>query len=167
MSHDQVEGDGPRCSYQSAGAVVATEAGKVLVLIRGKRLGPNDHPEVRLPKGHIEPGESTRDAALREVREESGLAHLEVLADLGHQTVRFTWRGTHYVRNECYFLMTVPPGVEHGEPEVQFERQWLGWEDALTQLTFEAEKEWLRRAQVAWERRSQNISDQNPEQTNY
>ena len=167
MSCDPVESDGPRCSYEAAGGVVATEAGNVLVLIRAKRLGPEDHPEVRLPKGHIEPGESPTEAALREVREESGLAHLEVLADLGRQTVSFTWRGTHYVRNESYFLMTIPPGIAHGDPEVQFERRWLGWADALTHLTFEAEKEWVRRAQVAWKHRSQNVSDQYPEQTNH
>ena len=162
MSHDKVESDRPRRSYKSAGGVVATDAGKVLVLRRANRLGPDDRPEIRLPKGHIEHGESPREAALREVREESGLAHLKVLADLGRQTVEFTFEGTYYVRYEAYFLMTIPPGIEHGEPEVQFEPQWLGWADALTQLTFEAEKEWMRRAQIAWRRRSQNISDQDP-----
>ena len=166
MSHAQ-EREGPLYSYESAGGVVATAAGKVLVLKRPKRLGPDDRPEVRLPKGHIEAGENPREAALREVREESGLAQLEVLADLGHQRVEFTWGGTRYLRNESYFLMTIPPGIEHGKPEEQFERRWLGWADALTDLTFDAEKEWVRRAQVAWRCRSQDVSDQNPEQANY
>ncbi|NIV37291.1 MAG: NUDIX domain-containing protein, partial [Anaerolineae bacterium] len=64
-------------SYQSAGGVVVTAADEVLVLVRAKRLGLDDRPEIRLPKGHIEPGESPREAALREVCEESGLTHLE------------------------------------------------------------------------------------------
>ena len=154
------------CSYRSAGGVVVAATGEVLVLVRAKRLGPDDRPEVRLPKGHIEPGETPREAALREVREESGLAHLEVLSDLGDQQVRFTWRATHYLRDESYFLMTVPLGVEHAKPETQFERRWLGWADALTLLTFAAEKEWVRRAQVAWNG-LQNISDQDPQQTDH
>lgn len=166
MSHAQ-ESEGPHYSYESAGGVVATAAGKVLVLDRPKRLGPDDRPEVRLPKGHIEAGETPREAALREVREESGLSNLEVLADLGHQRVEFTLGGTRYLRSESYFLMTIPPGIEHGKPEEQFERRWLGWADALTALTFDAEKEWVRRAQVAWRCWSQDVSDQNPEQANY
>ena len=155
------------CSYESAGGVVVTASNEVLVLFRAKRLGPDDRPEIRLPKGHIEPGESPQEAALREVREESGLAHLEVLAELGRQQVRFEWRGTRFLRDESYFLMTVPPGIESGKPEAQFERRWLGWADALSQLTFEAEKEWVRRARTAWRSESQNVSDQNPKQTDH
>jgi 8-oxo-dGTP pyrophosphatase MutT (NUDIX family) len=154
-------------SYQSAGGVVVTAADEVLVLVRAKRLGPDDRPEIRLPKGHIEPGESPRETALREVREESGLAHLEVLAELGHQQVRFTWKGTRFLRDEVYFLMTVLPGTEHAKPEAQFERRWFSWADALTHLTFEAEKEWVRRAWTAWRSRLEDISEQNPEQTNH
>jgi 8-oxo-dGTP pyrophosphatase MutT (NUDIX family) len=141
----------PFCTYESAGGVVVTAAGElVLVLVRTKRLGPDSQPEVRLPKGHVEPGESRRQAAIREVREESGLAHLEILSDLGRQRVEFTWRGTRYSRNEACFLMTFPSNIEHDRPEAQFERLWLTWTDALTCLTFEAEKEWVRRARIAW-----------------
>ena len=154
----------PLCTYEAAGGVVVTAAGElVLVLVRAKHLRPNGQPEVRLPKGHIEPGESRRQAALREVREESGLAHLEILSDLGHQLVEFTWRETRYSRNEAYFLMTVPSDIEHDRPEAQFERQWIAWPDALTRLTFEAEKEWVRRARIAWNSHLQNVPNQNPE----
>jgi 8-oxo-dGTP pyrophosphatase MutT (NUDIX family) len=146
-----MESELPLYTYESAGGVVVTAEGKlVLVLVRAKRLGPNGRPELRLPKGHIEPGESRRAAALREVREESGLAHLEILSDLGRQRVEFNWRGMRILRNEAYFLMTIPSCAEHGSPEAQFERRWLTWTDALTHLTFEAEKEWIRRARIAW-----------------
>lgn len=157
--------EAPYHSYGSAGGVVVSATGDVLVLVRARRLGPDSRPEVRLPKGHIEPGESLREAALREVQEESGLAQVEILSGLGRQRVEFRWRGTHYLRNESYFLMTIPPGIEHQEPEAQFERRWLGWADALTHLTFEAEKEWVRRARVAWNSRLENVSDQDPEET--
>jgi 8-oxo-dGTP pyrophosphatase MutT (NUDIX family) len=134
------------------------------VLQRASRLGPDARPEVRLPKGHIEPGEDPQQAALREVREEAGLSRLEVLVWLGCEPVEFDWQDVHYTRDETYYLMTTTTSSKYEEPEAQFERQWLSWESALERLTFEAEREWVRRAQRAWENRLQDISDQEPNQ---
>ena len=53
--------------YQAAGGVVVDDD-QVLVLLRPSR------DEIRLPKGHVERGESARQPAMREVREESGYA---------------------------------------------------------------------------------------------
>ena len=140
----------PARRYASAGGVVTDPTGeRVLVLLRPGRLGPDGQQEVRLPKGHIEPGESRRQAALREVCEETGLARLDILADLGHQTVEFDWRGCHYVRDESCFLMVAPEDVQSGRPEKQFECLWITWEETLARLTFEAEREWVRRARSA------------------
>ncbi|HFD39610.1 MAG TPA: NUDIX domain-containing protein [Anaerolineae bacterium] len=140
--------------YHAAGGVVMnTERNRVLLLRRPHRLGPDGQPEIRLPKGHIEPGESREEAARREVREETGLSGLEIVADLGHQTVEFDWQDRHYVRDESYFLMVAPPDAPTAPPEAQFERLWLPWEEALARLTFEAEREWLRRARMVTARR--------------
>lgn len=155
-----METDRPIRTYKAAGGVVVNPTGElVLVLVRAKRLRPDGKPEVRLPKGHIESGESPMEAATREVREESGVSSLEVLSDLGRQRVSFVWQGTHYRRDEFYFLMTIPSDAEHGLPESQFERLWLAWHDALDMLTFEAEREWIRRGRLAWNTRLQDISD--------
>jgi 8-oxo-dGTP pyrophosphatase MutT (NUDIX family) len=135
----------------------------VLVLRRPKRLGPNGRVEIRLPKGHIEPDESPQQTALREVREEAGVSPLALIGDLGDQVVEFDWKGQHYIRRELYFLLTMLPSTELNEPEEQFERLWLLWDDALAQLTFEAEREWVRRAQRAWAARLENIPQQDPE----
>lgn len=141
----------PTRTYTSSGGVVTDVAGEhVLTLSRPERLGPDGRPEVRLPKGHIEPGESRQQAALREVCEEAGLPDLEILTDLGHQMVEFDWKGYHYVRDEVYFLMSLGPDAATSRPEKQFEVLWLTWEEALARLTFEAEREWVRRAQTAW-----------------
>jgi 8-oxo-dGTP pyrophosphatase MutT (NUDIX family) len=103
-----------------------------------------------LPKGHIEPGESRRQTALREVCEEAGLSNLAILTDLGHQTVEFEWKGHYYIRDESYFLMALPPDEPAGNPEKQFKALWLTWDEAMARLTFKAEREWLRRARIAW-----------------
>jgi 8-oxo-dGTP pyrophosphatase MutT (NUDIX family) len=131
--------------YQAAGGVVVDPAGdQVLVLRRPSR------DEVRLPKGHLKKQESAPQAALREVQEESGYTEPEVLADLGQQTVEFDYQGDHIIREEQYFLMRLR-STHQGSQEVQFTPQWLDWDAALEEMSFEAEREWLRRAQSALE----------------
>ena len=128
--------------YIAAGGVVVHD-GRVLVLRR-----PNQG-EVRLPKGHVEPGESVQEAALRETREESGYA-VVFKADLGAQVVEFDYKERHVVRSERYFLMALADGPE-GSPsggEEQFDPAWLTWDEALAALTFDAEREWVRRART-------------------
>ena len=61
---------------QSAGGVVLNEKGEVLVVNqRGNSWS--------LPKGHVDPGEDLLSAARREILEESGIADLEFVRDLG------------------------------------------------------------------------------------
>jgi len=126
--------------YFSAGGVVVHND-RVLVLRRPGR------GEMRLPKGHVEPGEDVQTAALREVREESGYADLTIEADLGVQVVEFDYEGRHVVRTERYFLMALADGSEPpADGEEQFKPVWLPWDEALAALTFEVEREWVRRA---------------------
>lgn len=134
--------------YTAAGGVVVSPlrggAERVLILRRPSR------DEVRLPKGHIEKGESARETALREVAEESGYADLGIIADLGHQMVEFDYKGTHVIRDERYFLMHLGSArrIERQDKELQFIPVWLSWDEALKELTFEAEREWVRRART-------------------
>ncbi|HEV8246170.1 MAG TPA: NUDIX domain-containing protein [Polyangiaceae bacterium] len=126
--------------YEAAGGVLV-HAEAVLVLERTTRS------EIRLPKGHIEPGESAEAAAIREVREESGYAG-KVVADLGVQLVEFKLHGRQRSRSERYFLMELADDESRtpAEAEAQFQPRWLGWDEAIAALTFEPEKEWVRRA---------------------
>ena len=144
MGHD----DGT-VTYRSAGGVVIDEAGDhVLVLIRPAR------DEVRLPKGHIESEESLAETALRETREEAGYQDLDILADLGQQLVTFLYEGNRVRRTEHYYLMQVQSAARMERPEhdaAQFYPVWVPWDEVQAHLTYEAEREWARRAQRAWE----------------
>jgi 8-oxo-dGTP diphosphatase len=129
--------------YRAAGGIVVHH-GKVLLLDR-----PNRN-EVRLPKGHIEVGESPSAAALREVREETGYEHPSIVADLGTQQVRFIdpYRDRKVLRDEHYFLMSLQDEVqtERDEQDLQFRPIWVRVSEAVDRLTFEAEQGFVARA---------------------
>lgn len=130
--------------YTAAGGVIVRDE-RVLVL-RWPSRG-----EVRLPKGHVEPGETVREAALREAAEETGYLDLEIAADLGSQRVRFRDEDRRVDRTERYFLMRVGTDADRpdGPGEAKFDPVWMTWDEALEEMTFEGEREWLRRAREA------------------
>jgi ADP-ribose pyrophosphatase YjhB (NUDIX family) len=132
-------------TYHAAGGVV----------INGDRLLLLDRPhrgEVRLPKGHVEEGESAESAALRETAEESGYADLAILADLGEQVVEFDHKGQHVIRHERYFLMRLQSDHPYPRSEkdaAQFFVLWVTPTEAVDLLTYEPEKAIVRRAIAA------------------
>lgn len=130
--------------YQAAGGIVVAD-GKMLLLERPGR------GEIRLPKGHVELGESLQDTALRETREEAGYADLEIVADLGMHTSHFFNPRTASMttRDEFYFLMRLrtPALFARDEHDAnQFKVLWVPVDQAADRLTFESEKEFARRA---------------------
>jgi len=137
--------------HQTAGGVVVDEQGRLLVIVRDVERDGRIIHEVRLPKGHIDPGETPEAAAFREVREESGYGHLETLADLGTAHSAFDFRGKHHEREERYFLMRLTsPEREIPQPtgpeEALFEPAWLDPAEAEVKMTYASEREFVRRA---------------------
>ena len=122
--------------YASAGGVVIHD-GAVLLLDRPGR------GEVRLPKGHIEPGETPQAAALRETAEETGYVDLVLQDDLGSQVVEFEYKHRWIVRTEHYFKMGLASAATRERPpqdEAQFRVVWTPLDEAEAQLTFPAEQ---------------------------
>jgi len=70
-----------------------------------------------LPKGHLEGEEGARDAAVREVREETGLDRLIVGPDLGEIEWTFRLKGRRIHKFCRFFLMSSPTGRTHPEIE--------------------------------------------------
>ena len=137
--------------HRTAGGVVLDADGRMLVLVRDvARDGQTIH-EVRLPKGHIDPGETEEQAARREVHEESGYGHVEIIDDLGAAVTEFRFQDREHRRTERYFLMRLTdprrdaPQPTHAD-EALFQPQWLTPEDAAAQLTYTSEQDFARRA---------------------
>ncbi len=132
--------------YAVAGGVVYDpNRQRVVVLIRPSR------DEIRLPKGHILPEEEPEQAALREISEETGYADLEIEFTLGEQLVVFPF-GKHTIRRmEHYYLVYLRSERQAERPaadEEEFFPIWISLDEALEHLTFEAEREWIRRTQT-------------------
>jgi len=142
--------------HRTAGGVVLDESGRVLTLVRTvERDGAPVH-EVRLPKGHADPGETEEAAALREVGEESGYWSAVIVADLGEAVSEFNFRGEHHVRTERCFLMRAA-AAQRGEPcpgfaeEALFQPVWQPPTEAEDAMTYASETAFVRRAR-AWVR---------------
>ena len=101
-----------------------------------------------LPKGHLEEGGDTQQAAVREVSEETGLDQLEVGPEVGTINWFFRRRGTLVHKFCTFFLMRSTQG--DAIPEVGegiTECVWLPFPDAIERLTYENARETLKNVQ--------------------
>ncbi|MFN2154648.1 MAG: NUDIX domain-containing protein [Anaerolineae bacterium] len=130
--------------FSTAGGIVVHD-GRVLVL----RSSRYDH--LRLPKGHIEEGETIRAAALREVCEETGYADLEIVTDLGEQDAEFDSPAGHVIRHEHYFLMRLSSErrVRRKTDDISFTPEWVSWGGAVKDMAYDEERRWVFAAR-AW-----------------
>jgi 8-oxo-dGTP pyrophosphatase MutT (NUDIX family) len=101
-----------------------------------------------LPKGHPEPGESMQKAALREVREETGL-ETEPLEKLGDIHYWYARGGERVLKVVSFFLLDYRSGsVRDHDHEVE-EALWIPLEEAGSRLAYEGEREMAAAALAA------------------
>ena len=130
--------------FKQAGAIVvrAGKTGPRILLVTARRNPDN----WIFPKGHVEAGETLKDAAVREAREEAGVDG-KVIAPAGRMSFDF---GDHSYRVSYFIVRTEDAGKEREGRQLR----WLKYKQALKRLTFEETQELLR---GAWPRIKQSV----------
>ncbi|MBF6611782.1 MAG: NUDIX hydrolase [Chloroflexi bacterium] len=132
-------------SEYSAGGVVyrQVDQGYEIVIVQRAR-----HDDWSLPKGHIEAGESREQAAVREVREETGLdAHILLPID---EVVYFYRRPKEgLTRKTVYHYLMRADNYLLGGPNWEVsEVRWIPIDQASSLLTYRKDKEIVSKAEV-------------------
>jgi 8-oxo-dGTP pyrophosphatase MutT (NUDIX family) len=105
-----------------------------------------------LPKGLVDPGEKAEAAALREVREETGISGtpLAKLTDIKYVYVRTWGDGQRVFKIVSFYLLRYDSGtIDAIAPEMRIEVKralWIPLEEADRRLTYRGEKEVVRLA---------------------
>ena len=132
----------------SAGGVLVRRLDGEWVLAAIRPAGKPDGLWV-LPKGQIDAGESSEEAALREVTEETG-AHGQSLGKLGDTRYWFNWENERVFKVVSFFLVRYEGGrlgdiLDEFRHEVA-EARWLPLAEAPTLLAYRGEKEMAQKA---------------------
>jgi len=101
---------------------------------------------VRLPKGKLDGDETPEQAAVREVREETGLAG-RVVEPLGSVSYTYTTKRGKAVPKDVHFFLMELAAPDAGEPDGEFGRVfWCPLAEAHGRLSFATERDVLERA---------------------
>ena len=148
----------------SAGGVVLRQIAEVwhVALIEPHKAAPEPAKKLRtrrvavlgLPKGLVDPGEKPQEAAIREVREETGIVANPIakLADNKYVYVRSWGDGKRVFKIVSFYLMGYVSGEIDdlaAEMRVEVKRAlWVPLANAARQLAYSNERKVLRQAQV-------------------
>jgi 8-oxo-dGTP pyrophosphatase MutT (NUDIX family) len=130
----------------SAGGVAYRKSGTQLEVAL---ISVGDDGRWQLPKGLVDKGESTEDAAVREVREEAGIA-TEVVERLDKVEYWYFWKEddqrVRYHKYVYFYLLRYKSGdVRNHDHEVN-EARWVSIDDAIKMIAFDSERKIVEKA---------------------
>ena len=131
----------------SAGGIIfkQTKSGPIFLLIKNMAMRDPDKSYWGFPKGHLNAGESSKEAAIREVKEEVGL-RVEIIDKIGQSSYIFQVNGEKIFKIVTMFLMQVKKGQILIQDLEISEAKWLGSEQVLELLSFSNDKKLFQKA---------------------
>ena len=126
---------------KSCGAVVFTKNGEVNYLLLHYEAGHWD-----FVKGNVEPNETEKDTAIRELKEETSIVDAQFIDGFREKIVYFYRRQGNTIHKEVvFFIIEAHTGkVEISNEHVGYE--WLDYQHAMERLTFKNAKSVLQNA---------------------
>lgn len=128
----------------SAGGVIfrktATDFETALIATKGKNVWT-------LPKGIIDKGELPEDAAIREIREETGLTG-RIMSPLDTKSYWFYLKNENvkYRKTVIYFLVEYDSGTICNTCTEVDEALWFTFDEAMKKLSYKSDREILQKA---------------------
>jgi 8-oxo-dGTP pyrophosphatase MutT (NUDIX family) len=129
----------------SAGGVVYRREGDDLEVLLAARRTRRGDLAWGLAKGGIELDESIEDAAVREVREETGI-DAEIEDSLGETRYFYVWDDVRVRKVVHFFLMRAIGGDTNDHDDEMEDVRWFPLERALKRAAYKGEREVLARA---------------------
>ncbi|MGH9458626.1 MAG: NUDIX hydrolase [Thermoanaerobaculia bacterium] len=135
-----------RVERSSGGVVVARRGGEPHVAM----IATRERTRWGLPKGAPDDGETSAEAAVREVREETGLA-AEVLAPL--ETIEYFFKAGGLLIHKFvdFFLMAYRGGELQPQLEEVDDAVWFPLSEALERSSYPSEKKILGQLAASWQ----------------
>ena len=141
----QTQGKGPVQREISAGGVVYRRDGEEIEVVLASRRTRRGELAWGLAKGGIEEGESHEQAAVREVKEETGY-DAEIEASLGDTRYFYVWEDTRIRKTVHFFLMRCTGGDPDDRDDEMEDVRWFPLDRALKRAAYRGEREVLGRA---------------------
>jgi 8-oxo-dGTP pyrophosphatase MutT (NUDIX family) len=141
----------PTKTEVSAGGVVYRRDGEQVEVILAARRTRRGDIAWGLAKGGIEPDETLEQAAVREVREETGI-EAEIESSLGDTRYFYVWEEVRIRKTVHFFLMRHTGGDVDDHDDEMEDVRWFPLQRALKRAAYRGEREVLARAADALQR---------------
>ena len=135
----------PTTREVSAGGVVYRETDDGIEVVLASRRTRRGQLAWGLAKGGIEEGETKEAAAIREVREETGMTAV-IEADLGDTKYMYVWDDIRIRKTVHFFLMRHTGGNVDDRDDEMEEIRWFPLERAIKRAAYRGERDMLVKA---------------------